>query len=746
MKKLVFLFLMAFAVIGFIGCNNNPVDIDITEFVEAPTNLSISGTTLTWNAVTGAKGYIIYVNDIEEATVKTNSYNFGSLQGSVLIFKVQTQASTGYKDSALSVSIAYMANKAQEITAINTVLGNQGMSFIPNGFAEELANKGMTSTDLTAIFASATTFSEAVNTSGVGMLDINSALKTFMEINMNVEALLSAVLVTIVPGAIEDKISLLEDELADYEGFEEYYADYIAQLESEILMYQNLQTALSESDEATLMALTETINYLIAFQADIDNVFLTKINDLVNDETMSFSTLNPSEIIVIKDEFVAILRENIPTMEQMVLLYEVVNIYSQLMTSESETEIVFPEYTTKYAAKAILMFQAGIEFIDTFDLSFVTEVKTLGIEFSGVSEEMFSAELGILFTKYVDKYLNDNQNLMDQIDEVFTEAEKAEIFNAFLSSIDAMLPSQDGETAMGTEQSAIYMTFLEGIQNLTYEQVDAIYNILDTASDALLDSFVETDGEIVRLIVIMNGYRLSFNDYDYSDYYENTVLGETYDTYEEYDAARNLTGAELFSQIIIHFGVLFDELTNDDVEAIVDLLMVVLPFDALVDAEELTTTQLATFKTNVENLLTNQLPNLLQLGKNLFKYIADEEMMEDLLAEMPDNPFSDDDSMYFYIVFFADYYYRFMGSANKNLITGISSAVFTFLKTAEYRELSGMLIADITNIETGFNDALNFTISETNVFRSYNADPDALTLAQMNRIDAFGPAIPAFFE
>jgi len=56
------------------------------------------------------------------------------------------------------------------------------------------------------------------------------------------------------------------------------------------------------------------------------------------------------------------------------------------------------------------------------------------------------------------------------------------------------------------------------------------------------------------------------------------------------------------------------------------------------------------------------------------------------------------------------------------------------------------LIADITNIETGFNDALNFTISETNVFRSYNADPDALTLAQMNRIDAFGPAIPAFFE
>ncbi len=739
MKKLVFMFLMAFAIIGFIGCNNNPVDVDLTEFVAAPTNLSISGTTLSWDAVEGAKGYIIYVNDEEEATVKTNSYNFGSLVGSVLIFKVQTQAPSGYKDSALSVSIAYMANKAQEITSINTVLSDQGMSSIPDGFAEELANKGMTSADLDALITAAMTFSEAVSAPGADMLDINAALKTFMETNLNVEALLSAVLVTVAPGAIDNQISQLEDQLASYVGYEEYYADTIAELESEILLYQNLATALSESDEATLLALTETINYLIAFQADIDNAFLTKIDDLVNDETMSFATLDPDEVIVIKNEFVAILRENIPTMEQMVLLFEVANIYSELMTSESETEIVFPDYTAKYAAQAILMFQAGIEFVDTFDLAFVTEVKTLGIDMSEDNPEMFGAELGILFTEYVDKYLNDNQDLMDQIDEVFTQAEKAEMFNVFLSSLDTLVPSQDVESGMS--QSAIYMTLLEGIQNLTYEQVDAIYNIFDTASDALLNSFVETDGEIVRQIVIMNGY-----EYDYfEDSYQNYVLDEVYADFEEYDNARYLTQAQLFNEVLIHLGVVVDELTDDDITAIVDLLMVVLPFDALVDSEQLTTTQLATFKTNVENLLTEQLPNLLQLGKNAFKYISDEEMMDNLLAEMPDNPFTDENSMYFYVIFFADYYYGLMGTTNKNLVTDISSGVFTFMKTAEYRQLSGMLLTDITNVESAFNDALNFTISETNVFRNYNADPNALTLAQMNRIDSFGPALADFF-
>ena len=348
MKKLLFAFLMLFAMIGLFGCNNEPVDIDMTDFVTAPTNLAISGTTLTWDAVEGAKGYIIYVNGEEKTTVKTNSYSFGSLEGDVLVFNVQTEAPSGMENSPLSVSIAYMVNKTQEISQINSVLSDNEMD-VPEGFAEELANKGMTSEELDQMITDMQTLVSAAQTSEGDVLAMNTALKTFLEANNNSEPLISAVLVTMVPGMLTDKIAQNQTSIDYYQGlideepyYEYWYSDTIDQLQAENDMYQSLITMLEESGDDVLMALTQTVDYLIAFQADIDNEFISKITDLM-DSTTDFESLNPEEVIIIKDEFVQILRDNVPSMEQMVLLYQVAAAFSAMEEEQTSTTVTLPD-------------------------------------------------------------------------------------------------------------------------------------------------------------------------------------------------------------------------------------------------------------------------------------------------------------------------------------------------------------------------------------------------------------------
>jgi len=731
MKKWVFMLIMIFAMFGFAGCAGATTTDGLTiNSVSIPTNLAINGTTLTWDAVDNANGYIVYVNDVEQTTLTTNSYNFSSLTENVLIFRVKAKGPVGVTDSELSVSIAYMVNKTQEIASLNTWLEEEMFadSSVPTGFADELANKGMTTAGLQAIVTAFQTFQTAGEAAEGDMLLTNTALKTFLATDMNLEALLSAAIVTVVPQTLHESISSLEDEIAYIGSHTAYYDDYeaeIAMYQSNIDMLESILDMLDESGEETLLALMQTVDALIAFQEDIDNAFLTLINNQVTNDSLTLGTMNTSEILIIKDEAVAILRENVPSMEHMVLLGEVIVGLQNAIYSATDPAAVTTDYSIQLATESILMMNLFIEMFDNYDLAYLNEIKSLYLEFYEDTPAMFGAELVILNLQYMDNFLSENQTEIDQINAVFTDAQKEEIYNSSM----AMIPS-NYLGMFGMNYIMAVMSY--GMTSIDYQTISAVSDIFDESANILLDSLVATDGEIIRKIVIMSGFVDSY----YSSYFSNDILGETYATYEEYLFAETQAAMELVQQILIHFSAIVDNLTAADMQAIVDLIMVAIPFEEMfVSNTSLTETQTTTLLTNIENLLTAQMPNLLEFGQNLLSYIDDEEMMTNLLTEYStwEPLFDTEDNAYALTIFFSEYYNGFMNATNKQAFLEISGAIFNFFRTPEFLTLSDSDTAIITNIETGIGDALDFSITETGVFKAY--DPFALTSARRERIE-----------
>ncbi|HOH18525.1 MAG TPA: hypothetical protein PK087_04295, partial [Bacilli bacterium] len=106
LKKFLFIFLLLFSVFGLAACNddNKPKE---TESVDVPVNLVISDKVLTWDAVAKATGYIVYVNDVEKATVTTTSYDFSALSEEKLVFQVVAKAPKGMTNSQKSAALSY---------------------------------------------------------------------------------------------------------------------------------------------------------------------------------------------------------------------------------------------------------------------------------------------------------------------------------------------------------------------------------------------------------------------------------------------------------------------------------------------------------------------------------------------------------------------------------------------------------------------------------------------------------------
>ncbi|MCK5732460.1 MAG: hypothetical protein KAH13_05545, partial [Tenericutes bacterium] len=225
MKRLLLLSFIAVLSFLLIGCNNggSDLDIDLDEFISAPLNLSISSKTLSWDEVETADGYLVYVGGEEEDSVNTNSFDFSDLTGDNLIFQVKTKAPRGMQDSGFSASVAYVANPTQELTEINSAYSAMINSLsgpslpdsLPEGFAEELVRKGMIGSEFETMMTSFISLQTNMATTSTinGQFEL---FDTFLSSVDNVEAFVSASVITFLEEMLQTQISELQSELVMY--------------------------------------------------------------------------------------------------------------------------------------------------------------------------------------------------------------------------------------------------------------------------------------------------------------------------------------------------------------------------------------------------------------------------------------------------------------------------------------------------------------------------------------------------
>ncbi|MDY0011137.1 MAG: hypothetical protein RBR96_05310 [Candidatus Izemoplasmatales bacterium] len=708
MKKLFMLFIMMFAVLGFVACNNNggsDVEVNYDEQIAFPTNLRIEGKILKWDAVAEADGYIVYVDGEKVKSVSKNEYDFSGLDGDRLVFTVVTNAPRGMQDSEHSVSIAYMANKTEETAAMKLAVSTSGLP-LSDEFAEELVNKGMLASEFEAMVDAITTMTE---TEIDGPEEAYAAIDTMMESVTNVEAVISAFVKTMLPDLIDDQIASLEDDKEYYQeqidngwDYNGYYQDRIDELDDQIQVMEDLKDQIAASSEDVVKTILVVMEYIMSIEEMVTADLITNIANL--SETSSPEDLNVEELVLVKDEIVNILTQTMPTQSELVLVINTLNSFVGLLETVEEVQIGELANPEKMAGTMLLSFEAYLKFIENFDLDFFTELKAIAV--SDDSEAMIQAQVAILVITYFDDFLAENEELLDNIEAVYTDAEKEEMFNDYMDMVESYWA--ENEDAPITE-----------VNFLSFQKTMALKAIFEEAFEDLLDAFVASEGEILLLIAEQQDWQDTFWDQDDP-------------VWEEHDYFSQYYQFKIMDQAVYLLNSVISGRSQDDfievrglfIDAYKEFINEIVP--------DATYTQVQSLVTAIDAFLANTTEEEYELIQSLAAYMDEEDVFLDY-ANAFETLYSDDydaiygdDSNYFQIAFAFDVYSGYMTSGNRANIdvlideAGIllATSYFAQYNLSEYPEIAKDLLDYIDTVDNevaGFDYTNLTTANKTRI-------------------------------
>ncbi|MDT8336330.1 MAG: hypothetical protein RQ856_00730 [Candidatus Izemoplasmatales bacterium] len=674
MKKIFILFLMLFALVGFSACNGGRSNLEISydEQIAFPINLTIEGDVLSWDAVTDATGYYVYVDGEEVDSVRTNSFNFAKLEGSRIIFTVVTKAPRGMQDSVQSNSIAYMQNKDAEISSMMSAIEANNLPFREE-FAEELVNKGMLATEFEDMMQAMEEFSEDITT----VDSINAAylaIKDMMGSVENPEALISALVKYTLPEQIAEQIQYNQIQIDEYQyyiddGFDSwsgYYQDEIDRLMEENEALEALQEQLSSSHDQVVKSILITIEYLMKVEEMITQDLITNITNLT--ETNTLADLNVSEIVLVKEEMVNILNETMPTQSEFILVINTLYSFSDIVAEMENVDLGTAVYPEKIAATMLMTFEAYIRFLDNLDEEFFTELKAIGA--NNDSEIMIQAEIAILGIIYFDDFLEDNEALIDEIEEIFTDEEKEVMFNDYIASIE--------DAANEQAFTSIDLSFI------TFDKMMALQVIFEDAFNEFLDAFVVSDGQILRAVAEIAIYEKEFRD---SDYYDSD--------YTEYNFNSTILGLNIANETVYLLNSVVSERTEEEFEEVrgffIDFIATYVPTMLMSDMG-LTFTEVQGMVTEFENFMNNTTTEQYDQVQNIFAFLDEEDIFLDyttLYEDTYENNLEDLDleSNYFNMIFIINVYDDYMITGNRDDVDAIIAAVAVMLGSSAFSNL-----------------------------------------------------------
>ena len=736
MKKIFSLFIMVFAMVGFVACNNggSELDLDLEEEIAFPINLKIEGKVLSWDPVENAKGYIVYANDEKVDQVSETSYDFSDLEGERLIFTVITKAPRGMKNSAHSASIAYIENKEEEIQAVQLALDNSEMD-MPEGFAEEIVNKGMLASEFQATLTALLAFEEEMDTVS-NPQEFYDSVSAMMDEVSNPEPIISAFVKFSLPDTIQADIDNYElmiqqyqvmiDQYGDFGG---YYQDSIDYYNEQILSLEEMLETMDESSDQIVKAVLVVIEYLMQVESMITEDLVTKMIEL--SETESLADLNPEEVILIKDEIVNILNETLPSVSDVTITINTLFSMSSIVEETNGISLPTMDNTEKMAGTMLLSFEAFIRFIDNFDLKFFQDIKAIGV--SEETDNMKEARSSILMINYVDKYLEENETLLDQIEDVYTEEEKEEMFNDYMAELDDL-----------TDSGSAGMVMIYSFSDLTFDQMMNLQVIFDEALNDLLDAFVESEGQLLIL-------QAQITDLE-EEFWAEEVNGPDY---AEYDFNKQVYQFKIADQVVYLLNSVVSERSLSDYEEVSGFIIktfLPLVFGSMTNMsmmmEPTITIEDNPMITVLETFMDSTTEEQYKLIQSLVAFLDKKDIFMDYVNDFTDAYSEDydaiysDDNQYFQMIFMLSAYDQYMSSSNRDNIDELLTQLGVMFEDDMFSsyELDGY-IAAVTSVLDYFDEVASEVadMDFSNLSTEDKARLDVISVEVEARLDTASP-------
>ena len=494
MKKLWLLLLSLFAVVGIISCTGDetlPTDETVTVFeqLDMPVNLSVNDSTktLTWDSVEDAIKYNVYVDGELKTEVTGTSYDFSSLSGDQISFTVKAIAPSGKLNSSMSTGIAYVANRTQAKAAMQLSLQQYGLIVEDSeAFAEELVNKGMLAEDLDAMMTSVSSI-DSVDISAGASAIYNTIDEIMDEMDLqNIEALVSALIKVQLPTLIQEEIDYYQMRNATY-GYDRYAED--------ILMLENLLTFIEENADEAVKSVMIMVEYIMDIEASIDSEMLANIQSLMNsfETTSEPSSQDIATIIAIKDDMINMLKDNLPELEDFVMINTTMMAMASIMV-EDEVNLSIVNVSKQSLASKLsieLMFDFMLDIDQAYLEAFVEVAETESLD----SVKAFIKEnLGM-----IDEFLADNQSKIDEINNIYSDEEKEDMFveSMVMTLTSNLYYMMNLEIDMSEFETEIRTIFED---NFDFNNILILQEAMDENFNELLDAIIASDYAIIDRI------------------------------------------------------------------------------------------------------------------------------------------------------------------------------------------------------------------------------------------------------
>jgi hypothetical protein len=717
MKKLTLLLFIILTVFGFTACqtttkNNNPTTlapIVVEERLSAPSNLQITGKILTWDAVSKATGYEIYLNDVLLASRTGTSYDFTSQAGDQLVFRVVAKGNPAIQllNSLPSASVAYLSNSAQEINALIALLTPDLGATNSEIFARELVRKGMKASEFEAARDDIEALGTAMN-DAQSYSDAHAEMSKFIAKNHNLEAFISAY--ALVMGDM-----MYDDEL---------YSKVVNSAHDELVL-----------------TIVRTLEYFMDLQQAFSPALVSKISNLTEDNQ---NPITAQELDDLTSELAAVFLDNLPSVADIQLFFLFMSRALQSFEGTEGLQTAVFNYSEEASTAVRLSIELELKFIASLDVAYFTSL--LGFQNSQMHEELKAAEISILSTIAMARFKDNNEGLFTQIATVLTTAQKEDLFNQIKISISNMSSEDIG---MGGMSSIDLLG--SGVKNISYALMDSFLGVGNKVSDAFLDYFVETNGEILRKQVILQLYYQNMGYYYYTPSYENPLTKEPYANYTEYLHASKIHTFDLIGCYIDLMKNVLDATTVEDLKTVLEFFITYIPNTAFESMFDINAESAQILHTLIKQTLDGQAGNVRSLLLDLVNYLQSANFITEMKAtanashqysktnfgaDYENGMFSWDAYQYENYsnnIVLAKHVDTFMTSARRTTLNQIINAVFTVMKSPVGQASFNMTLQEVTSLETSFMEALDLFLSEAAVIRTFTIA--SLTSTQKERID-----------
>ena len=689
----------------------DPTMIPTVPSLTSPTDVVINGDILSWNAVTDADFYIVFIGDYQipvtgtQLDLSEETLPVG-LHSIVVIAVNEHTQSLPSQTVQYTVSV-YIENVILSILTIFDPSYTQNMT--RNDFQSDWEYEDYLSTvRMVNAYAEATTVVNMTDANALGLFqDFYDMTTTNMP--QNIGQLMNAMemfdtyqatpfaTATILYHLVLTSMELqLENELRYEYGNPKETLDMIEALEI--------------NGAITISSLEVVISFIMDFRSLMSTQMITLL-----DNVLSGNSLSNTEIIIIKNELVSILYDVLPSANEFELLY---TTFMYIGESISDTAM------TNYIAEANFLGELThqtititLEFLLSINVQTLEDIMLLLSELY-VYDPYFGYEyidpeqavlLALFALTYISEFKDDNELLFDNFEALLGSDSVEAIFTLIIDQIIIQLESD-------IYVDEITIVFLQTLKD-EYHTINDALNVLKSIGENVIMEFIASDAGL-------------FLDLLYID----QILDEL--TTEQ---TINYITNELLPMMINYNTAIFSELDQEGILALLNLIKI--PLIVSVTANDFGMSQsLAIDLTYFDEIL----PDVAQIILNLITLetaLLDTISTVDITAII-DNENIDDMEMASVLVL-VSILDATLTSQHEMLIFDTIDIIFnSILKDSSMMELHRLTVSDIDSMAVTVFNEIDYFIEE--IHDIANFDFNSLTTDEMDRITAISDLINMF--